>query len=889
MIVNNRTIKCTIKEKDDARDDYDDAMAQGQATLLAETSDSGDVLIFNLGIVPPMGTITVKVTYVIEVVVQPGFSLKKGTITIPQTVIPLTKVESSAFSSELDLAQKTTFDADCEVNVTTSDSVVLKVASKPEEIRSDVVIEVTRPGDKPFDVSSISITETRTESPSEHYSVSIPVSGQFLESTGSPPQILFLIDRSVSADILTSAQRCMETFLDSLDNCAFNIIKFGSSFEPLFKDKSDSLVYNAADSKSLTEAKKYVSQIKVDAATSDLEGPLKTIQNSTSDPTQVIFLTDGVVGQATAALEKAFAVAEDVRITCIGLGYSCSRDLVQSLARYTGGRCYFIRNPEAEVSKLQSIMHQSVQPILHDLSLNILAEIDGFKPCFSIHRDSHLSLVSADSREMLFGFAPDYFEPDQLTSDNLFLEGGFVVKCDPKTGYSISDNSVGAVMSEQVLKDNYIETTQQVKSAIVRHALQSGMSKKSLSDLFPSPTDIKKQGGKALKINFTDEGSITIGDSPKCSYNRTAITIKTVKSVKNISLRQSDGSEKLIPVSDETLEAFQTQCLLYMPLPKSDLSYTKDANDEVHRNYSTIVVDDNRINQLTAAKRIQEIEDMQRIGLYGDELTPEAVRLSISHNVLSKYTAFIAVDEDGSAQPVTMIKKIDVIPLVTESSSRSIDYTEVEERRSSPVATRSARSAVKVGKRKESEASGLRSKALAKKTSIKEESPPLVPSSAPVPAGRSSAAPSYDIGSREDYESYAPLQVEKFDDFPQSLSVPPGILPQGIPLGDPVGDIVRLQCPDGSWLPTPQLFALLLLPVDYNATVHAITATVVRHLQTVYAMQGHEWGLAVERATAFLTQAGLGHLVHQVPVGLEAPAFAGHVGNYEHVDDGDAL
>ena len=849
MIINNREIKCTMKDKDEAQDDYDDAIAQGQSTILTETGETTDVLVFHLGIIPPLGSIKIKLTYVTEVSMEPGSNLTVGLITVPQNIIPV-YTSHDVIRPDQSLSKQTTYKStECIVNTAPPGDVILLCSSV--ELNCDINVKVTLPEDKPFDVNTISITPTRTGNPTEHYSIAIPVSGSFLGMEGSVPRILFLIDSSDSMKTeLATTQLCMKQFIQTIpENSLFNIIRFGDKSESLFTESptSSAPVFQTVNANSIDQAKVFISAMKANLNEPNLREPLQMIKRTLTEATQIIIITNGAVQDCKNILKEAFSISENSRISAIGMGNSCSRDLIEGLARYSGGSSFYIKNTDGVAYHATSILKQSLQPFINNLSLNVVNEIDGFKPCFPIFRDSHISLVSADNRVMLYGFAPDYFQPENLSGEGLTVEGGFVIKCDRLKGYFVNDEFISEKISKTILNEKYIEPTNRTKSAIVRFSLQRGMSKESLGDLFPSSIIVKNEmSGKDLRLTMTRTGCLAVGDVSRIRYTRSEVSFREIKSTFQLSLRQQDKFVH-IPISKSDKELIQNKILVNMPIPKRDLVCVQN-EDEILRNYTTKLSTNFRINQLTAAKRIREIEDMQRIGEFNDEVTPEAIRLSKSFNVLSKYTALVAVDEEGILLPVNRLTKIDINIVKRKKKVGSPKITSKSTQRK-----RKSSSPMWKSERKETLASEATE--ICPPISAQIISPPGLSLMASMPAeAMEGEAMEEEAMEKEEDEGFA-FSVDQSPVLSLAASVP---ISTTSTLCD---QLISMQLGDGSWIASHELFALLSVSPGYLTGVYEVTAFVLNYLESNFGYLKSQWEFTAFNAMNFLKNNNCEHLI----------------------------
>jgi hypothetical protein len=144
-------------------------------------------------------------------------------------------------------------------------------------------------------------------------------------------EFLFVIDCSGSMageDKIGLVCKAMLLFLKSLPtNCSFNIVRFGSSFEALFKDQ----VVRKYNEKNMREAEKLIKGMKADLGGTELLSPLQWLKNnkpSTNGVRQIFLLTDGEVSNVTNVTNVCREMATYTRIFSFGLGHSVSNLII---------------------------------------------------------------------------------------------------------------------------------------------------------------------------------------------------------------------------------------------------------------------------------------------------------------------------------------------------------------------------------------------------------------------------------------------------------------------------------------------------------------------------------------------------------------------------------
>jgi len=157
------------------------------------------------------------------------------------------------------------------------------------------------------------------------------------DSENAKGEFIFVIDRSGSMydQRIKNLKKALEKFLNILPKDSyFNILSFGSSFSFY---KPESIKY---DSKSLSEALKWISSIDADMGGTEI---LPALQEATRIPLMkgyprtMMVLTDGAVSNPSEVISHVRNSADKARVCSVGIGYGASEFLVKNIAK--AGKC----------------------------------------------------------------------------------------------------------------------------------------------------------------------------------------------------------------------------------------------------------------------------------------------------------------------------------------------------------------------------------------------------------------------------------------------------------------------------------------------------------------------------------------------------------------------
>ena len=317
-VIDGRRIRAEVKEKEEAKEMYDDALASGLTAALGEEK-SGDIFSLALGNLPPQADAELQLKMVSELPLEAGseavrFSLPsvlKQRYTPAGSSDPLQPVSSAPGDSlqvkesmapavnqfQLIVREKE------RVSSVTSPTHTVEVKEKEQEM--EVTLQSAGPLDKDLVVlvtykdphQPWAVVEEGVEG-SNSLMASTAVMVDFFpkfEATQSACEYIFLVDRSGSmhGTYINSARDTLILFLKSIPpGCYFNIIGFGSQYSPLFPS---SVPYNQAN---LDVAVSHSQSMQADLGGTELKPPLEFIFKQKvlpGLPRQVMVLTDGSV------------------------------------------------------------------------------------------------------------------------------------------------------------------------------------------------------------------------------------------------------------------------------------------------------------------------------------------------------------------------------------------------------------------------------------------------------------------------------------------------------------------------------------------------------------------------------------------------------------------
>ncbi|CAF0840024.1 unnamed protein product [Adineta ricciae] len=386
--IDDRQIEAELKEKKQAQQDYNNALQQGRgAYLLEQNEQSQDNFIVNIGALLPGKECHITISYVTELnLIDNG---NKIHFVIPTTIAPRYNPSQGGISSPArtnsEYVQTTpyTIDFQCQIDKTNVSSVsstshpiqiefnqqdyyLVKFSQNETHLDRDILLDIHLNKQRSntilaIESNALMISFTPNEQDCQRAMNNVEVTNEFV----------FIVDCSGSMqdeNKIGYARQSMVLFLKSLPlNSHFNIIRFGSSYKPLFDQATD--LYNEENSK---KAEQLVNNMQADLGGTELLNPMKWLEEHPAQEgrsRQIFLLTDGEISNVDEVLNLCRSMSKSSRIFSFGLGQSPSRSLVKGLARSTNGRFCFIPPSTKVDTYVGQQLEKALQPSITNLEI----------------------------------------------------------------------------------------------------------------------------------------------------------------------------------------------------------------------------------------------------------------------------------------------------------------------------------------------------------------------------------------------------------------------------------------------------------------------------------------------------------------------------------------
>ncbi|XP_070761755.1 von Willebrand factor A domain-containing protein 5A-like [Enoplosus armatus] len=401
-------IVAEVKEKQKAREEYDDALSSGQQAFLLEESDqSPDVFSLSVGSLPPGESASIRLEYVTELAVQADDGLRfclpavlnpryqpqgsggSGGASVQVTSVPASLVPYSlSFSARVSSPRPISkVESNCSLDPlqyldTEQTQATVKLAAGHKFDRDVELLIYYKDAHQPTAVVEAGQASAKTGTLMGDPAVMLSLYPEFpqavMSSVASCGEFVFLMDQSGSMRSRINNSESLQTRIGSARDtlllllkslpvgCYFNIFSFGSSYEHIFPK---SVEYSQ---KTMEEALKKVEEMDANLGGTEILKPLKHIYSQPcipSQPRQLFVFTDGEVGNTKEVINLVKKNSGSHRCFSFGIGEGASSALINGLAKEGGGHAQFIAGSDRMQPKVMQSLRFALQPAVVDISV----------------------------------------------------------------------------------------------------------------------------------------------------------------------------------------------------------------------------------------------------------------------------------------------------------------------------------------------------------------------------------------------------------------------------------------------------------------------------------------------------------------------------------------
>jgi len=187
-----------------------------------------------------------------------------------------------------------------------------------------------------------------------------------------PRDLVFVIDTSgsMAGESIRQARSALQAGLDTLTSRdRFNVIQFNSQTHSLFMQPE------VATGNNLARARRYVDRLSADGGTEMAPALSRALEGAGEAEDgarvrQVIFITDGAVGNEAALFRQIRQQLGNQRLFTVGIGSAPNRHFMREAARWGRGTYTAIQSPSDVDGPLQALFSAMESPVLTDIRVD---------------------------------------------------------------------------------------------------------------------------------------------------------------------------------------------------------------------------------------------------------------------------------------------------------------------------------------------------------------------------------------------------------------------------------------------------------------------------------------------------------------------------------------
>lgn len=487
-------LKATVKPKQDARDEFNDAILRGATTGLLE-QDTPEIFTSSLGNIPPNTRLKSKITFITLLKHQFNDKRSVTTLSIPTSIA--SRYGEAPFEDQGSASTDVRKGLSIEIGIVDADR-ILQLTSNThvisvERLAGSQVAQSFEDlaGDNPSSIIHTALVKLQDGSTSLHRDfvldievepptgseqpkawlethptlenhralmVTVPphyfMRGTENEGTG---EIVFLADRSGSmSDKITSLKSALNFFIKGIPlGKKFNIWSFGSGYRSLWPVSRDYTESN------VREALEHVATFEADMGGTELLGALETLVKGrdTSCSCDIIILTDGQVWRLDETLnivQRTRTYSEgNVRFFSLGIGSAVSHALVEGIAKSGGGYSEVIPAAiqdgweDRVVAMLKAALTRHIGPIQIDTG----SKADGLRDLRSPARIEFLNPFQSNRVFVLFEEDPKVLQWRTVTIKTRISNGSTLSTHVPINSIEPGDSTLHCLGARAILED----------------------------------------------------------------------------------------------------------------------------------------------------------------------------------------------------------------------------------------------------------------------------------------------------------------------------------------------------------------------------------------------------------------------------------------------------
>ncbi|MDF5758461.1 VIT domain-containing protein [Spongiactinospora sp. TRM90649] len=400
MEADDRVVEGLLKERGQARQDYDRALAEGKRAAIAE-EDRPDVFTIRVGNIVPGESVRVFLTLSQPLPYEDGAATFRFPLVVAPRYIPGTPLDGPSAGTGTEPDTDAVPDASrisppvllpgfpnpvrlsLAVNVDPAGLDLREMRSSLHEVNAEGTHVSLRPGERLdrdfilrlyFDAStSLALVpdETPGETAAGQGTFALTLLPAPAEAVRAPRDVVLVLDRSGSMGgwKMVAARRAAARIVDTLTaGDRFAVLSFDTVVE-----RPDDLPPGLAEATDRNRYRAVEHLARLDArGGTEMLAPLQEALGLLGDGARdrvLVLVTDGQVGNEDQILERTGAGLAAVRVHTVGIDRAVNAGFLGRLAGLGGGRCELVESEDRLDEAMEQIHRRIGAPLVTDLSL----------------------------------------------------------------------------------------------------------------------------------------------------------------------------------------------------------------------------------------------------------------------------------------------------------------------------------------------------------------------------------------------------------------------------------------------------------------------------------------------------------------------------------------
>ncbi|GAB2704971.1 marine proteobacterial sortase target protein [Aliiglaciecola aliphaticivorans] len=327
-------------------------------------------------------------------------------------------------------------------------------------------------------------------------------------------EVIFVIDTSgsMSGEAMPQAKQALIYAIEQLPaHDRFNLVEFDSTAKKMWSRP------RVANAHSKSSAVEYIENLKADGGTEMLSALQLALGQQSSELSenetrirQVIFITDGSVGNEVSLFNYIHHNLQQSRLFTVGIGSAPNSFFMSEAARMGKGTFTYIGSTESVQQQMQTLFTKLTHPILRDLQVNFSEDVEVYPRNLPDLYKGEPIMLSYRANQAVDNLSVTGTLKDQYWQQSLSLEKG-----GSETGLNVlwARRKIAQLGRDKRLGQDYDEMNKQIEQVAMAHHLVSEMTSLVAVDVTPSALSTSKDA--QVKSHLPKGQNQAIGSLPQ--------------------------------------------------------------------------------------------------------------------------------------------------------------------------------------------------------------------------------------------------------------------------------------------------------------------------------------------------------------------------------------